>query len=266
MADLDPRDELVGVDAPTALIPEVTRGTTRRRIRDLLSLAFARAAPGLNYGDDPWKPHPVPETPFNAAKTALIHFFFDEGLELHVLRVHFEAVTGGANEWSDNESRVRDWVNYLNSLAPLQLPDPRTAPTAFDAWLGLDDFAFNQQHHAVFYVKNRGISYDRDFPVWFSDSLQDNVFGVRVASANKSFYEAEVYNVAGITGGFSSTLIHMKNYYQLYRGGAYGSIMNGQDRLAYAININAAAPLSIGGWALPIIIDPDTGNMGEGQP
>jgi hypothetical protein len=275
MDDIDLReDNSVQEEAPRQFLRRAGGATARRRARNLVSLAFSGTSyPGLNYGDAPWKPHPVENTPFSPAKTALIHIFLGEDFQLHVTRVHFDAAIGTPNEWADNEQRVSAWINYLNALPPSTLPpqpQPLPAPqppsTPFVARLGLGSFAFNQPHHVVFYIKNKGVSYDSNIPVWFSDSLQDNVYGVRVAGPNKSFFEAEVYGVGNIDPAFSDQVIHMKNYYMIFRAGSYVPIVNGQDRVAYGININAAAQMAGGGLALPIVIDPDTGNMGEGQP
>jgi hypothetical protein len=259
LAEVIDRDDREAESRPAADLD------VRRQIRQLMAVPFTgEAAAALNFGDPPWKPHPAGAI-FNPAKTALVYMFLDQQFAVHVTRVHFDAVTGGANEWGHNEARVAGWINYLNGRPPSTLPDPQDAPTAFTATLGLDDFAFNQPHHVVYYVKNDRVSYDEAFPVWFGDTLREEVLGVRVASRNKSFFEAEVYNVAAIAT-FSKKVIHMKNYYQMEQAGTYVPIVNGTNRLAYAININAGAQMQVGGWTLPLLIDPDTGNMGEGQP
>lgn len=265
--DLDLNESPIGEEVSFGEFrPDLGVAATRRRSRDLMAFALGATGALRNYGKEPWNPHPTVGIAFTAVKTALIHINIDDQFRMHVVRVHFDAVTAGQNEWADNAPRVIDWINYLNSLAPSTDPDPAHAPTPFSHSLGLTNFAFNQPHHVVFYVRNKMISYDRAFPVWFSDGLQDNVYGVKVASPNNSFFEAEVYDVAGIDSDFSDKLIHMKNYYHACENNIYRPIVNWQERYAYAININAAAQLGFGTSAVPVVIDPDTGNMGEGQP
>ncbi|MDB5703600.1 MAG: hypothetical protein JWN66_716 [Sphingomonas bacterium] len=226
--------------------------------------------PASNQGKEPWNKNPNSNAVFKPIRTALIYIEFLPDFSLFVRRLHIPAVkTAGNAEWSDEKDQIVEWINFLNklpSIGSISLPSP--TPTSYNQWLGLKDFAFKYAHHVVFYFKNRTIDFNQDYPVWFGKDLRDRaggVMGIKTASPNYSFFDGDSYDVGSqITGSWCTKIFHMKNYYQKYDGTTYKGI-EPQDKFAYSLNLNIEAIANDGGGAL-LIFDPDTGNMGGGQP
>jgi len=260
--------------------------------------------PNDNNGEYPWKWRPGDPKPstgrvkFNPTKICLIYIniAFDP-VKLEIAKFHFPNSSGGS-EWEDIKNEVCDLINRVNkeasfppgyqSSTPIPMPDPNQYPVpashllgdTHDYWAGLKDFAFSQQHHIVIYIRNGGVGYHDLYPVMFGKKLQSGMLGVGKngdpASLNQSFYDADHYDMKGFIdpGGLSrsTVVLHMKNYYQVLDNGIYRLIRNdinnvkNEDRIAYSLNINALVKSTYDPLDIPIVIDPDTGNMGEGRP
>lgn len=273
---------------------------TKPQGQDLEAINFFLAPvppPNANFGDDPTKPsgiHGKPLINFDPAWVCLIYLRLSSSpaLGMEILRIHYKVKTDATSkpELADVQTSIEAWINYLNGLTLLPNDTPKSpAPTpvkipengkftgagapAFENkyWTGLTNFAFSEQHHVVIYICNKGVSL-YDPPVSFTHKMLGSVMGTGpVSFGNYSFYEAKAWQSGQITNGYPQEFLHMKNYYQLYDGSQYRAIRNGAtpERVGYSLNINArlASVYQDGGASdVPIIIDPDTGNMGEGQP
>lgn len=212
---------------------------------------------GWNHGDKPWIGHPNQGgAAFDPSHTAILYLeFVNSGLKAK--RVHFPSV-GGANDWPANKPKVVSFLNFLNGSG--------ACPGEAHVFPGLKDFAFDRPHHFVVYIKNPGVDYLQDRPVWFGKKLIKNVYGIGHASKNESFFGA-IRDSGSISGG-SPNLVYMRNYYHIGNGnGQNHRPIKHNERLAYALKINALMPSADDPtYKVPLIIDPDTGNMGEGQP
>lgn len=143
-------------------------------------------------------------------------------------------------------------------------------PTQHSCYAGIGDLAFSCQQHVVIYVRNDGIEYDPECPIWFGDTLRDTILEIPIpnqdAHSNDSFYMSKPPRVSQyISKGWANKLVHFRNYYQIGDGpGSYKSITN--ERVMYSLNVNAWIDTGPDSPDMLVILDPDTGNMGEGQP
>lgn len=196
------------------------------------------------------------------------------------------------NTWERNKYRIANWINCLNkpefpnsSPNPNPMQDPSITchwPSGDRRYVkkdGLGSFVFNQPHHFVIYIQNQNIEYHKEDPIWFGKLLGEMENGkAKRAEKNRSFFGARVITPSTAVGdrrrlliaGYNSKkLIYAKNFYQGWRffGGYYDL---GDCKHAYSLNINAELPATtlLGGASVqvPIIVDPDTGNMGGGDP
>lgn len=260
MDRIDRRNMLIGSGLTLAMsgLEPVRLGRVRRTEFEPL-LAPSSFEDGWTHGDRPWDPHPGNPTSFNPTHSAVLHLEFTSA-GLKAQRIHF-ASTAGTNDWSGNKSKVISFINFLNNPG-------QSSPGLHHVFPGLKNFAFDRPHHFIVYVKNPGVDYIPGRPVWFGKKLIRDVFGVKVASKNESFFGA-MRDDGPITGG-STNLVYMKNYYHVGNGSGNGQghrSIRRNERLAYALKINALMPsVEDPTYKVPLIIDPDTGNMGEGQP
>lgn len=269
------------------------------------ALRFFSTDQRMTVGDDPSLDAGISGEPlvdFNPEWACLIYMraSFGPGLAIEILRLHFRiraADEAPKRDLRDIRTSALAWINFLNGkdlsrpLVPEQPSDPQPVPQQVPAngsftvaggappdenyyWVGLTNFAFAQQHHVVIYFRNPGVEFS-DRPISFSKDMIGRIMDVGpVSTGNYSFYSARSWEATPkeLRGEVSRKFVHMKNYYQVYDGRDYRPIRNGgpyPDRVGYSLNINAkvASAYNDGGMsALPIIIDPDTGNMGEGQP
>ncbi|MET1112880.1 MAG: hypothetical protein ABWX67_15290 [Allosphingosinicella sp.] len=247
--------------------------------------------PDWNHGGNPTDPH-HPSSSIDAAfdpKYIMLLYMDTEDsfgaiqdtLRVRAVRVQFRSVKYGnpaANTWENNQQQIAEVINQLNAGG---MPTP--APQSVYVKQGLTDFDFNQPHHVVIYIQNKDVHYNPVYPIWFRDILVEPGPDGKPQKADKnwSFFAAAVKipMVAGkpaITGNFSKHLIYVKNFYRVKGLGPYYS--NISTRQSYALQINALVRLTdtagndadTSGKAsaniLPITIDPDTGNMGGGEP
>lgn len=239
--------------------------------------------PDWNHGGDPSKekhPHNNTNDSFNPRYVMLLYMDIEDqdpagDLRVKAIRLQFPSVGWNPNEpnptqvntWAANEQQVVHWINCLNR-PPCSLP---AQTQQFRINEGLDNFTFNQPHHFVIYIQNRNIEFNRRYPVWFAQHLSEMENNEhKKAKENWSFFGAKVLDVTSITGNNSKKLVYVKNFFKgwdFFKGGYYKI---GGDRHSYSLSINAEMPATdLAGQSplkLPIIIDPDTGNQGGGDP
>lgn len=224
---------------------------------------------GLNQGEPPWEEHPnlangqAPS--FDPTHIGILHmelFVVNGELKLVTQRAHFPRDTAATtNDLAGNMPLIARALSYLNA--------PQTHGTVphMKVFPGLNGYSFVRPTHCIIYVKNAGITYAQR-PVWFGDLLSDG----RPAEPNHCFFgatprvatEAGLGGTASIADG-SQDFVYMKNYFHGGTGDKPVAI-GMKDKLLYSLNINAAVKSNDGaeGMTVPIIIDPDTGNMGAG--
>ena len=212
---------------------------------------------------------------------------------------------GKSNMWEHNKVEITNWINCLNKgtlTAPRPVPSPTpskdcewpNSPKTHVKKEGLERFIFNQAHHFVIYIQNRNIEYHETDPAWFGRLLaeKDNNNKHKRASKNWSFFASQVLTPRDssddqtgdnlITGNNSLKLIYMKNFYKGRNdfGGGYHDLEhgekedndngNGHGKRSYSLSINASLPATTltgtPSVTIPIILDPDTGNQGGGEP
>lgn len=199
-----------------------------------------------------------------------------------------------SNTWTQNKTEITNWINCLNknkfqfveanpnSVNCEWLEYKPGKPNEYVRKEGLEDFRFNQQHHFIVYIQNKDIKYHDTDPIWFGKlrNKKDNNGKHMRASRNWSFFAARPIIPTThkndkdgdilIVGDNSPQLIYMKNFYKgrnNFHGGYYDL---GKEERNYSLNINAILVAAKWGGSstitVPIIFDPDTGNMGAGDP
>jgi hypothetical protein len=242
--------------------------------------------PDWNHGGDPAAPHhpnSKVDGEFDPKYTMLLYMDIEDSdmagenfVRIRAIRLQFKSVgwQQGNNTWETNKRKITDKINALNSS---NTPPTESKPDLY-VYPGLADFVFNQPHHVVIYIQNNNIDFDASHPIWFGNRLLEPGPGPKPekARANWSFFAAKVETpmeldgtTPMITGPYSKKLIYMKNF---FRGWGFfdGYYRIGTDRHSYALNINTLVKVTdtLGGGSasIPLIIDPDTGNMGGGEP
>lgn len=235
-------------------------------------LRIASFDKGWNYGDAPWDrideaKNPETNVVFNPGYVTVLHLEleFAPSLILKGRRAHFAVDTTQPNTQAGIQPQVRNVINYMNGSV---VDRPKFLLPGNDK-IGLTGFGFRKgQHHFVIYVKNPGLTYNHEAPIWFG--LWRAGLPLRPASPNRSFFDAEVFTDGGITTGVKE-FIYAKNYFRTADEDPY-DINNpsnrgdlGRKNLVYSLNINGMINSSDNpALQIPIILDPDTGNMGTG--
>lgn len=222
----------------------------------------ALSGPGVNHGIDPTGYHPggtqQSPTPFNPSHIGVLHLELatvGNLLKIIATRAHFPRDSNAANnDLAGNMSLIKKALDHLNNDNEPPVDDMVKYP-------GIKKASFRQPTHVIIYVKNNGIDYSRNC-IWFGQKLHNNT---TPAAENQSFFEAQPHDASAmgyaITNG-SQKFIYCKNYFHYKKPDGTFIQIEGFD-LTYALNINAFL-YSNDGLDIPIIIDPDTGNMGTG--
>jgi hypothetical protein len=246
--------------------------------------------PKWNHGRDPAEPHHPNskiDRQFDPKYIMLLYMDWEDShgtikdvLRVRAIKLQFRSTGWGNpanNTWENNQQQIAYWINYLNAG---NIPPP--LPDQMYVGHGLKDFNFNQPHHVVIYIQNTDVRYNPRYPVWFSDVLVNSATNPpEGAEKNYSFFAAQVKtpvdasNKPAIVGGYSTRVIYMKNFFRRRSWFGYPEITKPK---SYSLKINALGRVTdLSGnlvdtsgqpWAniLPFIIDPDTGNMGGGDP
>ena len=226
-----------------------------------------------NHGEDPWDPHPA-NFKFHPERVGIIHIELLDNFQIKATRFHYDSLgADGDKSWGLNQATAIKVIDWLNGNGDLPEVD---GICRFD---GLMDLKFGQPHHVVVYIKNKNIKYPPR-PLWFGDSLQGTVKNdvsqeTRMGSAdkNRSFFNVSVLTPAGenrIKGDVSKQFIYSQNHFHKHKLlTGYDPISEGELKV-YSMKIALLSQSMVGGVAekseIPIIIDPDTGNMGGGHP
>ena len=237
--------------------------------------ALAAGGTGLNSGDQPWRRFdqevddetPRPMANFNPNYIAVLHLHVTETpFKLIGRRAHFPIDMGKPNTLPGITERAVEVIKHFNGAI--------TQPVYLDSGMireGLYQLGFSKPHHFIIYIKNRGVLYGR-YPIWFGRKLLNpRQGGGYEADPNRSFFEAQLSSGHQIGADVSDTFVYVKNYF--YTADEtndelvphYRRPIGNQDKLKYALNINAMIDSSDSpAIRIPLVIDPDTGNMGGG--
>jgi hypothetical protein len=207
----------------------------------------------------------------------------DVSSALHVRAFRLQFLSEGYGEPTNNtlvanQRKIVDQINNLNATGTW-IPSSDLIVKQ-----GLRDFVFNQPHHFVIYIKNQHVKYNSNHPIWFGDTLLEPGPNGKPqeAEANRSFFGTQIKTMDGTNGTlvinppYSNKIIYVKNFFRGW------NILDGYYKIGnkmhpYSLNINAEIDVAdsagsvtnMQGHAygtIPIIIDPDTGNMGGGSP
>lgn len=221
---------------------------------------------GAKLKADGSQPPQIPEgnrPPFRPEHVALFHFeliLHPTQASLKARSAHFAADRSGNNDWDANRPKIAQVINYLNGTSS-------DSTMILKENLGFDKLKFKKgQHHVVVYIKNKGLSFLRGLPLLFGDALIDK----SKAEKNGSFFDcATKQDIIGVLqdsmGGCANEAVYMKNYFHRYdetRG-----VQEINDSKSYMYSMNFLTTLSAADDKLlliPVIFDPDTGNMGGG--
>jgi hypothetical protein len=263
MQNFDRRTLLIGSGAALALAALHDPGEARPVISNH----------NWNSGDDPWSGHPA-NSNFNPEWVCILYIELMPNFAIKGLRFHHR-IALGANNWIAIKTDVLTWINQLNANVRHSDID-RDRYTFY----GLKNIKFHNPHHVIVYIKNSSVEFT-DRPIWFGDLLQGTVkdynnvhqIGPGPATKNRSFFNTAIYeNISEIDqqgGPFANKLIHFENHLHKREQGRYRRLDDQEERV-YSLNINVVGKsLDQAGQAemdVPIIIDPDTGNMGGGYP
>ncbi|MES2443856.1 MAG: hypothetical protein V4574_13585 [Pseudomonadota bacterium] len=229
------------------------------------AVSMKRFEDSWNQGSSPWLPHPTPGAPFDPTYIAILHLELkaiknalnEYELKFIVNRVLIPRDPKTNNDLTGNIVGIAKAIEYMNG--PIGTP-PFPSMKIFP---GLDGYSFKGPAHCIIYVKNRGVEYHETRPVWFGKKLRDKVTD---AAPNESFFGAKRFDAKVdhriIIANGSQKFIYMKNYFHKCAGDPckYETITGD---LKYDLNINALIRTT-DGIDVPLIIDPDTGNMGTG--
>ena len=217
--------------------------------------------PRWNYGDNPLGNHP--DNPrFDPEYVVLLHLNINNDFKLEAKRARFPVVrAAGKNDFSTNNGRISEWINYFNS--GLNRPNHGGATDA----TGLKEFWFREPTHFIIYIKNPNIAYG-SYPIWFGKSLITAVGGSTTAKKNRSFFNAGPADCGNLVTTGRTGLIYVRNYFHEHGGILVGRRpIKEREACPYSLNINAViVSAEDPALQIPLIIDPDTGNMGEGAP
>jgi len=216
-----------------------------------------------HHGDhNPKSGHPG-TLPFDPPFAALLHLNLNRDFELEAKRVHFAVKNRGVdnNTFEDNQNRFEQWIRYFNGATP-QKPFGYWTYEAGDE--ALDGFVFGSPHHLLIYIRNTNVAYDEEWPIWFGKSLVGKICGKKPAEKNHSFFDVSIKSLDVPWG--STIGIYVRNYWVVKNNNNTYRPLRTDEVIPYALNINAFARVQGSSRVIPIMIDPDTGNMGDGVP
>lgn len=208
----------------------------------------------ISYGDLPSKSGP---SGFTAKFDALVYFGLDSNATLVSTIRYFNAA---GNDYPAIKAQMLACVAKLDA----NMADKCDAELK---QVTLDNLTFKAPTNIVFASRNPTLKFEAE-PLVFSKSLDrthpDYPDGKK-AKPNKSFYNAKIF-----TEG-SRQLVYVSNYYSKKSGGNGNG--NGPGDMPIGANENYWYGLNIfmtieqqGGNPVRIIIDPDGGNVGSGNP
>lgn len=241
------------------------------------------AGSGSNQGDDPKTDFLKSKVNFSPEYTAIIHIELLKDHSINFFRYHYPA--HGESSW---DILKKDVISNIEDFNEGRFPKKDETRNLY-ASHGPKNIIFHSQHNIFIYIKNKELSIFEEYPIWFGDRLIGTIDSPTTRTAmnkfskNRSFCAVETKTLdEGTFGkGFSSQLIYMKNYH-VHKDGwlsSYRRVRN-KEELAYSMNIVAEmesryqvdcnsestkTPV-IESVRIPVIIDPDTGNMGGGAP
>lgn len=231
----------------------------------LFGLDPQKPHPGLGAKQNPdgTQPMPGPAQPFAPLYVAIFHFDLEFGdnatTVLNVRSAHCTSIAGGTNDFDANQVNIANVINYFNGN---EVKQPQCIIKE-RSYANFGKLNFNAPHHLIIYMKN--VSLYKDFPVFFGNQLisKDN------AEKNGSFFDAKVQDIKGVNPGphgpCAQKILYMKNYFHYYD--ELNGVQEIKDKSAHWHSMNIVATLVAGDLSpivLPVIIDPDTGNMGGG--
>lgn len=208
----------------------------------------------ISYGDLPSKAGP---SGFTATYDALVYFGINANATLVSTIRYFNA---SGNDYPAIKGQMLACIAKLDA----NMADKCDAELK---QVTLDDLTFKAPTNVVFASRNPTLKFDAE-PLVFSKSLDrthpDYPDGKK-AKPNKSFYNAKIF-----TEG-SRQLVYVSNYYTKKSGGDGNG--NGPGDTPISANENYWYGLNFfmtieqeGGNPVRIIIDPDGGNVGNGNP
>ncbi len=171
------------------------------------------------------------------------------------------------------DSRLAQALRILKKVVPgrrklsdLQPGKPDTEAKLYrrkDGSYDRDDFVdlgFNSQHEIFVYYDSADVRLDNDQLISFGATLSDGT----PAAGNDSFFVSRVDD-GELGGPLKGKLIRIENYNTIHDGSTFTPRPTDDPSKAvrYALNYHLTLP---GKQALPIIIDPDTGNGGGNEP
>jgi hypothetical protein len=226
--------------------------------------------PSMNQGDDPGSGY---DSNFRPMYTSLLHLEVMPDQSIKAIRLHIPT-DAADRRWENakNKEKVAYWINKVNKdevceKNPQQGNPCKPAPNEAVVYEGIGNFVFYEPQHVVVYIKNKSVKFDRDYPVWFGSRLIGNVgqHGSK-AETNGSFFGAHLDDLS--IENYSTQILYMQNIFKEKHWYGGHSDIDAKDRKIYSLNLNTLINMTkldgAGGYAVPLIIDPDTGNMGGG--
>lgn len=252
----------------------------------IASAVMTAVNPGWNHGQDATKSHPDSKIAFDPKYTTLLYLDLKgsgdtrpDVTNLKAVRIQFRSVgwPNGTNTWETNQAEIAKWINYLNNDDNDALQTIRP-----DFWVHDNPtyLHFNQPNHVAIYIRDKNVKYD-NIPVWFSDVLidKDENGKPKDAHENWSFFNAEIktpvspQGAALIGDDYSQEVLYMKNLFRHKSGwGPFKDYYKIKEKNPHDYSLNINALLEVDGGVgsqlvrLPIVLDPDTGNNGGGEP
>jgi hypothetical protein len=196
---------------------------------------------------------------FKSEFNALVYMAFNKDLKL-VSSVQYFAASGAVNlkpdvEYAAVKAQATACIRLLNLSTLDVLPKCPGAIKATD----INDLTFRAPSNILITTRHASLKFGPE-PVVISDRTLRS--GVK-AMPNKSFYDAKVY-AGGLDG---RDLVYLRNYYTKKGDSApdeqgVGDTAIGTDKLWYGLNFFMTIDQANNLLPLPMIVDPDGGNMG----
>ncbi len=216
----------------------------------------------INTGDLPSGSGP---SSFKSSYDVLVFLKFDQDSKLSSSIQYFNS-SGRTFASADAEfaSLKQGIIDCIKELRADKVKCDRAVATR-----DLRDLAFRSASNIVFYADTKSLKFKPKF-LAFSDTLLelDSQGNPRPAAPNKAFYDERVFeNAFDLGSGDMRQLAYVRNHYTKADAAGTGHIpIKPEERIRYAFNFFMTIAQANSVRPIPLIIDPDGGNMGGGGP
>lgn len=253
--------------SPDVMRPLIVPGAFQRAFGEFpanYGLDPGKGHPGLGakLKPDGSQPDPIPENQQPAFNPSVVVVYHVEVIcqplltSLKAQTAHFAADMSGRNDWDANLAMIARVINYFNGTSS-------DSSMILKQNLGFHHFKFSKAHHVVIYLANKGLSF-LPVPLVFGSTLLDD----SPAEKNGSFFDCTLKRNIGIaqtpTESFANEALYMKNFFHRYDDANGVQEISGTSHMQSMNFFTTLRATDDASLLIPVIFDPDTGNMGAG--